>query len=124
MKCARLHGRALLSTRTGKFNPNRSIHSIRAYSTGTSGQEIKDSRYDDGYCSSGGGAQWWCGRWCGGVVSGVVVFDGGGGRWYGGVRWRWWSAVEVVEVVMVAGDGVATVGFSGGGERQPVMVME
>ncbi|GJZ51518.1 hypothetical protein Tco_0606033 [Tanacetum coccineum] len=60
----------------------------------------------------------------GGVVSGVVVFGRGGGRWYGGVRWRWWSAVEVVEVVMVADDEVAAVGFSGGGERQSVMVME
>nr|GEZ41129.1 uncharacterized protein [Tanacetum cinerariifolium] len=36
IKCAR----ALLSTQTGKFTPNRSIHSILAYSTGTSGQEI------------------------------------------------------------------------------------
>nr|GEZ18377.1 ribonuclease H-like domain, reverse transcriptase, RNA-dependent DNA polymerase [Tanacetum cinerariifolium] len=39
MKCPR----ALLSTRKRKFNPNRSIHSIRAYSTGTSGQEINGS---------------------------------------------------------------------------------
>nr|GEY81649.1 hypothetical protein [Tanacetum cinerariifolium] len=39
MKCAR----ALLSTQTGKFTPNRSIHSIRAYSTGTFGQEINGS---------------------------------------------------------------------------------
>ncbi|GJV81343.1 hypothetical protein Tco_1517213, partial [Tanacetum coccineum] len=36
MKCARLHGSALLSTRTWKFNPNRSIHSIHADSTSTS----------------------------------------------------------------------------------------
>nr|GEW40614.1 hypothetical protein [Tanacetum cinerariifolium] len=33
IKCAHLHGSALLSTRTRKFNPNRSIHSIRASST-------------------------------------------------------------------------------------------
>nr|GEW73284.1 reverse transcriptase domain-containing protein [Tanacetum cinerariifolium] len=34
MKCVRLHSSALLSTRTGEFNPNRSIHSIRTPSTG------------------------------------------------------------------------------------------
>ncbi|GKD08091.1 hypothetical protein Tco_1187776 [Tanacetum coccineum] len=60
----------------------------------------------------------------GSVVGGVVVFGGGGGRQCCGVRWRWWSAVEVVEVVMVVGDGVATMEFSSGGGRRPVVVME
>ncbi|GJY81510.1 hypothetical protein Tco_0494261 [Tanacetum coccineum] len=40
MKCARLHGSVLLSAWTRKFNPNRSIHGIRAYLTGTSVKKL------------------------------------------------------------------------------------